>query len=516
MRTVLVWILIWIQVFPVLRALALGDQELLYSRQDCTFNGNGLAKECAASAGALGARKGLNNVLWSATDGTAGSVDPNDILYICGPHDVTDVFTRLRPTVDGNATDGHIITSLDCPGNRGSITSSNNQARLVWWDSRFFHKIQGPGTISGGAANDFVFSCYDSAQQDRDRHLIVDGIHFEGPFNATAVFWCWGAHITVINSSMNNTANDAFYYKGGRNSTFTRNRITTVTGPADCFQQDASGISDTGTVTVTENYCDKTGAQDIKYGLLVGPVNGPTDVSWNTTICPSVSLSPSGCSGILIDTKVDVSNNTTAEITAIGNLIRRGWRGFTLYRGVNAGFRQQIVGNDVCDAGTLGIWLNSTVDNVMIANNTFCRNGLLAAGASGEHAVYVGKPNSTDIDLVNNLFANGQKGYYFNGTFGGTVSHNAYFGQVAYNIEKAGAGSQAIEGTGLTADPKFLNASVDGRLDGPSLLRGAGTVVAECIARDGQLCTTPPSIGAYQYHHGGAPTGVITSAAGPL
>lgn len=505
-------ILLWL---VTAQAYALGDQELLFVRPSgaCLFSGNGKAYDCAASTGALGAWIGLDKVQWSATDATDAAVDPNDILAICGAHLVVSVQTRLRPTVDGNATDGHIITDGGaCPGDPGSLDGQDVHARLVWWDSRFYHILK--NITVKRSASDFAISGYDSAQQDRDRYLTLDHVIVRDNVLAATAVWFWGARITVLHSQGINNYTDNFYFKGGRDVTFEHNRCTDVHGPADCFQQDSTNIASTGTIKINYNDCDKTGAQDIKYCYLVGPVNGPTEIIGNTAICPTISSSASGCSPILVDLKITEGNVSTAEVQILRNTTRKGWRGITYYRGSNGGFRGQIIGNDVCDAGTLGIWLNSTVDNVLIANNTICRNGLLAAGVGGEHGVYIGKPNSTQVFVLNNLFAYNYKDYYFSGTFGTTPANNSYFGQVAYNIEKAGSGQQVLEGTAQTTDPRFLNYVSDNlKLDGPSPLRQAGTAVAECVSRDGIPCTPTPDIGAYQVRHGGAPAGVLTSAA---
>lgn len=498
-------------------AYALGDQEILYVRPvgACPFNGDGSAYTCAESLNAAGAKIGLSNVLWSATDGTANQVDPNDILYICGTHLVSTVQLRLRPSQDGNATDGAIITDGACPNDPGTIDGENAQGRLVWWDTRLYHTLK--NITVRRSASDYAISAYDNAQQDRDRHLTLDHVIVRDNSLTVTAAWFWGGYITVTNSQGINNTTDNFYFKGGRDVTFEDNACTEMAGPADCFQQDATSIAHTGTVKVNRNYCDKTGGNDIKYCYLVGPVDGVTEIIGNYAACPVASVDPSGCSPILVDTKVTEGNVTTAALSILRNLTNRGWRGITVYRGVPAE-RTLIVGNVVIGAGTLGLWANSTVDNVLIANNTFVNNGLLHAGASGEHAIYLGKfanPDGTsDVTIANNIFAGNYSGIYYVGSMGIAPSYNAYYGQVGVNIEKAGNGSQAVEASALTDEPRFLDVATY-RLDGPSTLRGAGTAVTECIALDGLPCTTPPSIGAYQYHHGGAPGGVLTDAAGP-
>lgn len=511
-------ILLWL---VTAQAYALGDQELLFVRPSgaCLFSGNGKAYDCAASTGALGAWIGLDKVQWSATDATDAAVDPNDILAICGAHLVVSVQTRLRPTVDGNATDGDIITDGACPGDTGSIDGQDVHARLAWYDSRLYHTLRNI-TIKR-SASDYALSVYDSGQQDRDRYITLDGVIVRDNTNAVTAAWMWGAHITVRNSQGINNYTDNFYIKGGRDFTAEYNSCTDVHGPADCIQQDSTSIANTGTVKVNYNYCDKAGANDIKYCYLIGPVNGYTEIIGNVGICPVVSSSPSGCSPLLVDTKVTVGDVTTAEVKILSNTVRNGWRGITVFRGIPS-VRGQLIGNVIDRAGTLGVWMNSTVDNWLIANNTFVNNGLLAVGAGGQHALYIGRfvnPNSAqDITIANNIFANNHSGIYYTGTLGTEPSYNAYYGQVAINIEKAGNGSQALEETALTGNPQFLNyAGDDLRLDGPSVLRQAGTAVTECVARDGTPCTSTPDIGAYQARHDpGTSTGVMTPAAGAI
>ena len=84
----------------------------------------------------------------------------------------------------------------------------------------------------------------------------------------------------------------------------------------------------------------------------------------------------------------------------------------------------------------MGVWVNSTTDNVLIANNTIAENGLLHITALGEQGVYIGKQNSTAVTVINNLFYGNYSGIFYTGTIGATPTYNGYYGQVGFNIHK--------------------------------------------------------------------------------
>lgn len=503
-----------------LDAYALGDQEVLYVRPAgaCAFSGDGTAYTCAASTNAVGARVGLNNVLWSATDGTATQVDPNDILYVCGTHSVTnvDVSSRIRPSQNGNANDGYMIVDGRCPNDPGTISGGGTGARLAWLDDRSYIHVRYM-TFRETGSLDYTISGYNQAAQDNDRFLIIEYNNFLDNLLTTAIVWLWGAHFEVNHNYFDNNNADTIYFKGGRDvgasyNVFRRMGTTVATSP-DCIQFDSTAVASTGTTILNYNDCDKSGAVNLKYGILAADRTGYTEIIGNRIICPGPSTSPSGCSPILTGHKPSAP---TGEFKIHSNYLRYGWRGLTFFAGCNEAYPAQIIGNDIAGAGTLGIWLHSTVDCVLIANNTIVGNGILnaASPASGAHGLYIGKPDTTAVQITNNIFYGNYRGYFFTGTFGTTSSHNDYYGQVSWNIDSGS--SQSLEASALTVDPKFINvATSDHRLDGPSTLRRAGVAVTECIDLNHVHCTSTPDIGAYQAHHGGKPTGTLSpNAAG--
>lgn len=107
----------------------------------CTFNGDGLAYGCAASAGATGAFNGFTNILWTPILG----VDKGDTLYVCGSHS-----TMLAPT--GSGVEGSpIILRGDCPFDHGTIntvglTDITDGIQLLdvdWFTIRNFDRLSG-------------------------------------------------------------------------------------------------------------------------------------------------------------------------------------------------------------------------------------------------------------------------------------------------------------------------------------------------------------------------------------
>src|SRR3990167_1735001 len=83
------------------------------SMEACANNGDGLAYNCAASAGASGAFRGPSNIIWTTTDG----VDDGDTLYICGTH----VDTTITVGAVAGTRTSPITISFSCPSDRGSI-----------------------------------------------------------------------------------------------------------------------------------------------------------------------------------------------------------------------------------------------------------------------------------------------------------------------------------------------------------------------------------------------------------
>lgn len=493
---------------------AMGDQEVLYVRPvgACSFSGNGTAYGCAASTNAAGAFIGLNKPLWSATDAQVGKIDPNDILYVCGTHDASNASFRLAPTTDGNATDGHIILDGACPNDPGVIDGKGAGVRLVQLDTRHYFWTRNL-TIQNASGQDYAMSIYYGGSRIENRFMIVENCRFLN--NATlSVIDFWGHELIVTGNYFDGAGSDVVHIEGGKNVTYTDNiciNFSQVDPNGDCLQFNSTMLSDTGTTLIQRNYCKKE--TDLKYCFLVGDRTGYTEISDNYTECPFATANPIGCSPILVEGK---SGNTTFQIRVWRNTIKYGHRCLTLYGGNNPNDRQQVIGNVIIGCGSMGVWVNSTTDNVLIANNTIAENGLLHITALGEHGVYIGKQNSTAVTVINNLFYGNYSGIFYTGTIGATPTYNGYYGQVGFNIHKAGTGSIAVDASEKTEDPKPLpNGARPYRLDGPSPLRKGGTAVDECLSRDGQLCNSPPDIGAYQAHHGGVATGVSTYAAGP-
>lgn len=106
MRVVL---FLWALSLPALAATGTSAAENWFVRPaaDCANNGDGLAYNCAASAGASGAFSGLAGVSWTTTTG----LDDGDTLYVCGSFTAADKdFTTAMILVSGIGTASAPIT----------------------------------------------------------------------------------------------------------------------------------------------------------------------------------------------------------------------------------------------------------------------------------------------------------------------------------------------------------------------------------------------------------------------
>jgi hypothetical protein len=141
------YVLIAIIVCLGLESVAWANGETLYYRSAtaCTFNGDGTAYTCAASAGAAGAYlEPSTNILTAATN-TVAKVDPGDTLYVCGAHT-----TMLTVPTRSGTLGLEIIVDGRCPGDPGSITVGSTAIAALaqtaasdYWIFRYL-------TLSGG------------------------------------------------------------------------------------------------------------------------------------------------------------------------------------------------------------------------------------------------------------------------------------------------------------------------------------------------------------------------------
>lgn len=113
----MIWLVLLLFLAPAWAEAAVGTAavDTWYVRPTgaCANNGDGLAYDCAASAGATGAFISGANVLWTATDG----VDNGDTLYVCGTHTST---LNVGSSAAG-ANLSPITIDFRCPSDTGSI-----------------------------------------------------------------------------------------------------------------------------------------------------------------------------------------------------------------------------------------------------------------------------------------------------------------------------------------------------------------------------------------------------------
>src|SRR5262249_24379222 len=150
----------------------------------------------------------------------------------------------------------------------------------------------------------------------------------------------------------------------------------------------------------------------------------------------------SGCSPIYINANGPAQ---TAQIVVRKNFVSKGWRGITIAAANNTGFRHQLVGNVMENAGTFGAWRDANTNNVDITNNTFRNNG--------QYGLYLGKVTTTH-KVTNNIFANNAVGMFYFNPPGNGLTYNNWFGN-STNIMDAN-GAKTIDATDYTADPLFV------------------------------------------------------------
>lgn len=485
----------WTRLFIMLLILgttgsAYAYDETFYVRDDgeCSFNGNGATSSCAASGGAAGAFSGYYNIAFSATDETAGSVDPGDLIYVCGAHQGGYFHGAADATEPGSGTAGKPVTvSFDCPGNPGSAeaVSAGNYALAT-----FKHHVDIINPIlTGGTAYTLHIS---SSTGDRtsDRYVRILGGNISN--NAAVGQKCVnlvGRYITVDNVTVSHCYTDGFW-ADGKYLTMTRNRVSDVSYGdinGDCIQH--SGEVDGSVIggsPANGNYCDHS-LKDSKYCIISTSiaVGEYSEISYNT------------CKKVSTDT-VGAAMYFEHSVLVKGNVMTGGADGVTCV--VAATEICDIIGNLIIDANRYGVKIGTGSDLGRVVHNTI-------VGTATDECVHVDSSAVTTILIQNNLLRDCAIGI---STFS-ALNVNQY--NLFYNISGNNLvvnGTPTTPGTGslLATNPLLVGTTYttatgklngDARLGGASPAKNAGIVTGLCVDIRGYACRPDRhNMGAYQ------------------
>lgn len=282
---------------------ASAEVQTLYVRTvaDCTANGCGTTNGSSFA----NAYNGMADISFSAVDGTALSVDPEDVLIICalegqsfGDADKDVSTSMIQPSAAIDGTSASAMTTFD-----GDCSAQSGYSSKAKWD--------GGGTLDRG----FDFSST-SRRYIKVKNLEITGFDTKGVFaqglytdnkdceldnlwihdlrGASAVgVDIRGIGCTLKNSRIENIGNDAVYWEGA-NATITGNTIQypsldTVTGDGIQFDKSAANTYIANNtfkngVDIKQSFFASTTLTGDGYGTIKNnKCYGPTSSGWTGT-----------------------------------------------------------------------------------------------------------------------------------------------------------------------------------------------------------------------------------------
>jgi hypothetical protein len=462
-----------------------------YVRPECTFNGTGVASNCAASGGAAGAWKTMANVN-QATPVTG------EVVYLCGTFTNTERDNSTTMLVT-NFTNSGVIVDGDCSA---VITNPS-----TWVDyngaTHTGALINGEGTLargfdsgSGGVIGLTIRNVYITGVTD---YGIIGQNLASDNWTITDVY-CNGSTILTNNCIRSATAgqtgwtiNRPVFKDCYVDCIWTINAMTLNDVYADEWSLD--NVSGDLIQLADASPCDGftidglygITSQDIKQGVIINgcsdanPTIKVTDAHFYKRGSPS-SLAGSGIVAVLIQ-------DDTASIT-IRNSSADGYRtGF--YTGLGAAMT--ISGSVVSNFLEYGIHSGTSSGVLNAYNNTVYMS---SAGTGIEYA-----SAAAGSSARNNIIANTAVG--LNRAATGSDSYNGIYGNSSDACRQGGSNVACGTGT-LTSNPMFVGASpsrlTDFRLLPSSAYRRAGADLSIGNYQDqgNRAFAHPPSIGAWE------------------
>lgn len=376
---------------------------------DCTYNGNGTASTCAASAGVTGAWKGFSNIIW-------GSITGDDSLNLVAGL----TYTGEGIEIDASGTAGHPIT----------IT------------------VYGTGTATintNGVASAFVFNNH--------AYITVDGVKGDVVAGNTD----YGLKITNISGNNNSGTGWGFYGGSGANNLIIKH-VDISGSETDCSKGgDHSGgfyIKATGTdnIEIAYNWIHGTNCTSPSNYWIVSGIwleTTRTGTSLNRNKIHHNKIECLGHDGMDVDNNTSVYNNIIQDfgdggrcgahsdgIVGTGNYsafynnyVSDASQAMYFPRGSDTPgdkdtiylFNNVVYNPDHTWTVVFGSETSDKWNNVHIYNNSFIYgsiygNGLLWMG---------GNTKPTNVRVKNNLFylTTGEQ-FQFDGTFYDANSHD--------------------------------------------------------------------------------------------
>ncbi len=460
----------------------LATGETLYARPsaDCTNNGDGTAYNCAASAGAPGAFRGLFNLRFSLTN-TVGFIDPGDSVKLCGNFlevDKQQTTTMLNVAIAGANTQT-ITYSGNCTALGGAATATFNgentvatglytaqRAFFTFEDMDFFGYTSRAGKL------------YQSAAADRQlvKNITLRNMKFRDTLGATSI--CLdsrGRNISLYNVTADNCGEEGIYHQGKfflmDGYRITRVSMSSTVGDGWQISDEVEGSQilhgyvdhrdhdykycgivsayvDTGTVLVEDFECDRLSTDTVGSGLLIYSLTGMTITAQRLNITGGVN-------------SVQVFNQQGTVNIQAGRFVMPSQNG-VLLGGTDAG-TTTVRNVTIVQPGIYGF--SNTNDPATVSFTDSIVTGPCTAAVSRR---------TTDTEARNDLF-------------GCTTA-------VLVN------GSGGSTGTGtITTDPQFLNAAAGHYAPGPSSpVRGAGNAWGGPYDYRGRVTFGTPHMGGLQ------------------
>lgn len=370
-------------------AYALNETLYVVAPETCANNGNGSAQTCAASAGAAGAFRDTDNVLYALTD-TAGSIDPGDTLFYCGPF-LGATNGRITPgPLDGSdlgsGTDANRITySFACPGNHGSMAAPTTTYAWVSY-TRYYNLID--PILTGGTTNTLSITSLNGLSTN-DKYVNIYG--GEISYNLVAGQKCVslrGQRIVIDGTHVHHCYDDGIWSTGKFIKIFRTNIHDISNDPALTLLGDCLQVS--GDMDGTEwgwNYCDHTNVDSKYCGVLTTDTD--SGLVWvHDNVCLKRSTDTVG-DGFRSDT-------------------------YTIFE------------RNVVTGGTMGIHCNQTVgETCKVIGNVFIGQSLSGV-----------RTEAGTVDVAYNTFINQVIGHRMVGTVATQQSYNNIFINATTGIKK--------------------------------------------------------------------------------
>lgn len=454
---------------------AWGAAELHFVRSEADCAANGCGTENGSSY--ANAWRGMADVSYSAVDGTALSVDPEDVLYFCsanfGLADVDTATVMINPSADVSGTAGARTTfDGDCSAYGGPTMA----------------KFDGGGTHDRGfdvgssqrtyitlknfeLANFDAYGIIEQGLATVAAYWIIDNLYIHDIRGANARgIWSKSSDMTLLNTRIHNTSEDNLYLEGDRFVMVGNNlREGGLDQDGDNVQ---FGVTEAEDFIITDNSFQTS--QDIKQCLLIGTDALPTSGVVARNICIGPSAMAANHTAFFI--------RGTGTVTASQNYAKNSR--YLIYA---AGISLNAYGNVGHDLSSYGIQCGTGATNCRLFNNSVSNAPVCFATES-----------ASGTSIIQNNVGKGCTTSGIRKNAGDTETNNAISDSADFVQNET---TTTTPGTGnVTTDPQFLGGTNPTTVEGfrpsdDSPLCYAGTPLTGTYF-DGQRISYLPTIGA--------------------